>query len=69
MKKPTPAATNAPEDQPTSGMDNTASADTLRTAAPPEALPQTGGSYIRLPDGTLVKSNTPDHPTAPKGKE
>lgn len=31
-------------------------------AAQPEAMPQTGGSYTRLPDGTLQR-NPPAAPT------
>lgn len=43
------------------------STDTASTMAAP--LPTAGGSYTRLPDGTLVKSNSTDNQPAPLGKE
>lgn len=41
------------------------SANTLTPIAlpDPDALPTCGGSYIRQPDGSLVRNTPPDDPT------
>jgi len=70
MKKPTAqAATEEPVMSPTPEPDTpAATSPTEPTPALVEEQPKHGGSYVRLPDGTLERVAGPQIETAPEGE-